>query len=212
MNERRIEKFRQVASCRQPDLTVILENVTDMHNIGAVLRSCDSVGIMEMFILNTDAHLAKEKMVVGKRTSAGTRKWVGIHYYTDVDACVQHVKSKYGRIFGTQLDSHAKSLYELDLAQPTALLFGNEHRGISEKLQRHLDGNFIIPQVGMVESLNISVACAVTLYEAFRQRKAQGMYGEENKLSKAEQEALFQNYMGKHAQRLPGKMKIKRTR
>ena len=211
MEERRKAKFRQVASCRQPDLTVVLENVTDMHNIGAVLRSCDSVGILEIFILNTEPHLAKDKMIVGKRTSAGARKWVDIHYYTDVEACCEHLKSKYGRILGTHLDGQSTDLYDLDLTMPTALLFGNAHCGISAGLLENIDGNFIIPQVGMVESLNISVACAVTLYETYRQRKDKGFYTTQKPLPLQEQQALAEKYISKHAKKVRGKLKIKKT-
>ena len=76
------------------------------------------------------------------------------------------------------MSSDAVSLYELDLSQSTALVFGNEHSGVSEEIKNLADGNFIIPQVGMIQSLNISVACAVSVYEAFRQKKLAGHYNE----------------------------------
>ena len=210
MEERRIEKFKAVAYRRQPDITVILENVTDQHNIGAVIRSCDSVGIKEIFVLNTEPHLQTKTIVIGKRTSMGARKWVDVHYYIDIDLCFEHVRSKYGRIIGTHLDEATKSLYTLDLTEPVALLFGNEHSGISEGCKERIDGNFVIPQVGMAESLNISVACAVTLYEAFRQREQAGFYEEPYKMEAVEREALFQKYLGKHAKKRAGKQVVRR--
>lgn len=76
------------------------------------------------------------------------------------------------------MSSDAVSLYDLDLTQPVALVFGNEHHGVSAEARHGADGNFLIPQVGVVQSLNISVACAVSLYEAFRQRFARGLYSE----------------------------------
>ncbi|HMQ45925.1 MAG TPA: RNA methyltransferase [Saprospiraceae bacterium] len=176
MTAERLKKIRQVARQRQADLTVVLENVHDTHNIGAVLRSCDSVGIREVFVLYSDPFLNPEKITVGKRSSGGTKKWVDVHLYTDTDACFAHVRKNYHQIWATHLDEAASSIYELDFNQSMALLFGNEHDGISQASLAHADGNFIIPQVGMAQSLNVSVACAVTLYEAFRQRKDAGKY------------------------------------
>jgi tRNA (guanosine-2'-O-)-methyltransferase len=209
MRPTRLEKFRRVVACRQPDLTVILENVTDWHNIGAVLRSCDSIGIMEIFVLNTEPHLATNKIVIGKKTSGGARKWVDIQYFTDPAACFAEVRKHCSTILATALGETAKDLYELDLTQPTALLFGNEHSGISELVRKITDGNFIIPQVGMSESLNISVACAVSLYEAYRQRKAAGMY-EQPALPTAEQAALLEAYVVRHKKRVRGRMTIRK--
>ncbi len=200
-----------VADRRQPDLTVILENVTDQHNIGAVIRSCDSVGIGEIYVLNTEAHLQTKNIVIGKRTSMGARKWVDVRYYTEVDACFEEVRKKYGRILGTHLDSTAKDLYSLRLDEPIALLFGNEHSGLSEACRSQMDGNFIIPQMGMAESLNVSVACAVTLYEAFRQRNQSGFYAEPFRLNSLEREELYREYIARHASKRSGKWKIKRT-
>ncbi|MFN7118009.1 MAG: TrmH family RNA methyltransferase [Saprospiraceae bacterium] len=176
MNEKRLDKFQQVATRRQPDLTVVLENVIDLHNIGAVLRSCDSVGIAEIFVLHTEEGLKADFITIGRKTSGGSRRWVDVHYYTDAAACFAHVKQRYGRVLSTQLSETATPLYQLDLTQPTAFLFGNERDGLSSEAAAFADGNFVIPQMGMAESLNISVACAVTLYETFRQREVQGFY------------------------------------
>ena len=210
MKKRRAEKFREVADRRQPDITVILENVTDMHNIGAVLRSCDSVGIGEIFVLNTEPHLQTETLIIGKRTSMGARKWVAIRYFTDVDACFKKVREKYGQILGTHFDEAAVEIYNLDLTRPLALLFGNERSGISEVVRQQMDGNFLIPQIGMTESLNISVACAVTLYEAFRQRKAKGFYDPPFHQTEAGRDALHAAYLEKHDEKIRSKLKIRR--
>lgn len=202
MKPEREKRLREVADRRQPDLTVVLENVHDQHNIGAVLRSCDSVGIKEIFVLYSEPDITIKNVKLGKRTSAGTRKWVDVHFFTDITACFQEVRARYDRILATHLDKEAKSLYELDLTQSTALLFGNEHEGISREALAHADGNFIIPQCGMARSLNISVACAVTLYEAYRQRDVRGFYGKHNPASSAEREALFQDYIRRHEEGL----------
>lgn len=99
------------------------------------------------------------------------------------------LRSKYNKILTTSLSSDAVSLYALDLTQKVALVFGNEHSGVSEEIREMSDGNFVIPQIGMIQSLNISVACAVTLYEAFRQKNGAHHY-EHQKLTRDEIELL----------------------
>lgn len=205
MTPERTEKFRKVASCRQANLTVILENVHDLHNIGAVLRTCDSVGIREIFILYTEPHLDQEHLHLAARASSGARKWIDVNFYTQVEPCFEHVRKKYDHVFCTHMAEDSKSLYELDLTASVALLFGNEHEGVSEAALRHCDGNFLIPQVGMVQSLNISVACAVTIYEAMRQRLEKGFYIDNPTLNEAEQEALFQDYARRHELKIKNK-------
>lgn len=199
MTPEREAKFRRVASCRQPNLTVILENVHDPHNIGAVLRTCDSVGVKEIFVLYSEPRLNREHLELGKQSSSGARRWVDVHFYTDTKACFDHVKQQYQTIFSTYLSADAVGLYQLDLTASVALLFGNEKDGLSEEALSYSNGNFLIPQVGMVESLNISVACAVTLYEAFRQRSKKGFYENQLLLEEKESEQLFQHYAHIHA-------------
>jgi len=101
---------------------------------------------------------------------------VTLHYFESVEACFKVVKEKYQRILATHLGEQSKDLYDLELTEPVALLFGNEHAGLSKEALDQCDGNFTIPQFGMVQSLNISVACAVTLFEVLRQRRAKGLY------------------------------------
>ena len=205
MRPEREAKFRRVVSRRQGNLTIVLENVHDPHNVAAVLRSCDSVGVYEIFVLNTERDRDLGKFKMGKRSSMGTRKWIDVNVYDDVEACFAHVRQRHEFIYATYLGENARSLYELDLTQPVALLFGNEHDGISEETLRHTDGNFIIPQMGMAESLNISVACAVSLYEAYRQRKAKGFYEDNPTLSTTEQQKLLTDYFHRHEMKLKNK-------
>ncbi len=204
MTPERRERLRSVAYRRQFDLTVILENVNDPHNIAAVLRSCDSVGLREIFVLYNNPRLKIDRLEMGKRSSAGARRWVDIRFYTDTRACMVEVKSKYDKIYSTHLDSTAASVYDLDLTQRVALLFGNEQVGITSEAQSYADGNFLVPQMGMVQSLNISVACAVTLYEAYRQRHRKGFYGAHNRATPEEKEALFEHFIQRHEDRASG--------
>ena len=198
MTPERTEKFQRVVEQRQFNLTVILENVHDPHNIGAVLRSCDSVGIHEIYVLYTNEGLTEENLVIGKRSSSGARKWVDVHYFTDVQKCFGEVRKKYEKIFCTHLSHDSKNLYDLDLTQSVALLFGNEHDGVSEKSLKYCDGNFLIPQMGMVKSLNISVACAVSLYEAARQRMEKKFYTSNPTSTVSQRNELMDEYVKRH--------------
>lgn len=202
MNERRMDLIQEVAGKRQRDITVILENIHNSHNVGAVLRTCDSIGVTEIYLLNSDNPAKMKNFKLGKRTTSGARKWVDVFVYTDVDKCIQTVRRKYNFIIGTHMGSQAKSLYEMDLTRSVALVFGNEADGITPELCEKLDANMIIPQVGMVRSLNISVACAVSLYEAFRQRKEKGMYIE-NPDNKDILEDYIERSSGGHIGRRP---------
>ncbi|MBS1588133.1 MAG: RNA methyltransferase [Bacteroidetes bacterium] len=175
MTPERRARINQVLNCRQPELAIVLENVFDPHNIAAVLRTADSVGVQDVYVLNTKIERHKK---FGKKSSASAVNWLTIHAFDTVEACFTELRNKYQKIFATHLGIASKSLYELNLTESVALVFGNEHSGVSEDALQWCDGNFIIPQVGMVKSLNISVACAVSLYEALRQREKQGMYAQ----------------------------------
>lgn len=177
MTNERQEKILQVLAKRQSNITIVLENVFDPHNISAVMRSCDAVGVQELYVLNTKIPRHKKW---GDRSSSSANKWLTIHQHTDLNECIKELRSKYDKVLTTHLSSDAVSLYEMDLTQNIALVFGNEHAGVSEELQAEGDGNFIIPQVGMIRSLNISVACAVSLYEAFRQKQLAGHYNQQS--------------------------------
>lgn len=185
-NERR-QKIESVLSKRQNDLTVVLENVFDPHNISAVMRSCDAVGIQEIYVLNTKIPRHKKW---GARSSSSAAKWLTTHQFENAEECFSALRKKYSTILTTHLASDAVSLYELDFTKSVALVFGNEHSGVSEEIINMADGNFIIPQVGIIRSLNISVACAVSLYEAFRQKQNAAHY-EKQKLSVEEYSTLF---------------------
>jgi len=175
MTPERIERLTAVLNKRQLNLTVVLENVADPHNISAVMRTCDAVGIQEIYILNTV--IPKHKKW-GAKSSSSASKWLTIHQFSEVTTCFEAVRKKYQKIYTTHLSSNAVDLYELNLTENVALVFGNEHSGVSEELINLADGNFIIPQVGIIKSLNISVACAVSVYEAFRQKSIAGHYNQ----------------------------------
>lgn len=195
MQASREQKIRSVIRQSQPDLTVVLENIFDPLNISAVLRSCDAVGVREVFVVYTRKYLDKRGLVLGKRTSGGTFKWIDVYYFEELEECFQRVKERYGRILATLPPGEGvPSLYDHDLSQPTALLFGNEDEGISPEALALADGSFTIPQAGFAESLNISVACAIALFEAKRQRREKGHYDDAPKLTPEQQELLFERW------------------
>lgn len=197
ITESRKDKIRQLVARRQ-NLAVVLENVHDPHNIGAVLRSCDAVGVGEVYLLYTEPMHAYHLEEIGKNASSGARKWVNVHYYFDVEECFYTLKHNYQKVLGTHLSANASSLYSLDLTEKIALMFGNEHQGISDASLEKLDGNFIIPQFGMVQSLNISVACAVTLFEASRQRQVKGMYDQVFDEQDTQHLSTFRHLVNRH--------------
>ncbi len=177
MTPERRQRLTTVLEKRQPDLTIVLENVFDPHNISAVMRTCDAVGIQEVYILNNKIPPHKKW---GVRSSSSAAKWLTTHQFTDPLECFNALRKKYKKILTTHLSSDAITLYEIKMTEPIALVFGNEQKGVSEEIRALADGNFIIPQVGIIRSLNISVACAVTLYEAHRQKHLAGHYKRDN--------------------------------
>lgn len=173
MTDERYNKLMDVLKHRQYGLGIVLEDVHDPHNIAAVLRTCDAVGVQDVYVIDTGM---KERKEFGPRSSSSAAKWITVHQFTSAEDCFTELRKRFDKIYTTHLAQDAIGLYEIDLTQNIALVFGNEHFGVSDKVISLADGNFIIPQQGIIQSLNISVACAVTLYEAYRQRKNAGLY------------------------------------
>lgn len=172
--ERRQQRIMTVLRYRQPDLTVVLENVHDPHNVAAVLRSCDAVGVLRVHVVYTIEEPPREPFA--RTTSASAAKWVDVVKHDSIASCYTALRQEGFTILATSLAPGSRDLYSVDLRQPVALVFGNEHRGVSEEAVAQADGLVVIPMYGMVQSLNISVACAVMLFEAMRQRRAAGDY------------------------------------
>jgi tRNA (guanosine-2'-O-)-methyltransferase len=175
MTPERYNRLSSVLHKRQPDLTVVLENVFDPHNVSAVMRTCDAVGIQDVYILNNRIPPHKKW---GYRSSSTAAEWLTIHQFTEVEPCFEELKKRFSKIYATHLSEASLQMHQVNFTEPIALVFGNERFGVSDDIRRFCDGDFIIPQVGIIKSLNISVACAVTLYEAFRQKQAAGHYDE----------------------------------
>lgn len=189
---RRQERVAAVLSRRQPDLTVVLENVHDPHNVSAVLRSCDAVGVLTAHAIYTVEE--PPSGAFARTTSAGAAKWVEARRHYSVEGCFAALRADGFTILAAALSEGSRDLYEVDLRRPTAVVFGNEMRGLSEAALAATDGRLAIPMLGMVESLNVSVACAVVLYEAMRQRRAADQY-DRPKLDAATSERLADDWL-----------------
>lgn len=170
--EKRIAKVENVLRSRQDSLMVVIENVHDPHNVSAIFRTCDAVGIPKISLIYSIEKFPK----IGKKSSASAFKWVEKEKYKTVKECYSELRSRGFKIFASELNDKSISLYEVDFTDKIAVVLGNEHRGASEEAAESADGTFMIPMFGMVQSLNVSVATAVIIYEALRQRLHKGMY------------------------------------
>lgn len=190
--EKRIEKITRVVKSRQHSLTVVFENIHDPHNVSAIFRTCDAVGIPKVNLIYNFETFPK----IGKKSSASAFKWVEKEKFKTVDKCYSELHNNGFKIYASSLTEHSKKLYELDLTKKAAIVVGNEHRGVSEEAAKYADDVFLIPQFGMVQSLNVSVAAAVILYEAMRQRLNKGMY-KKSELDNAALEKIIDEWCAK---------------
>ncbi len=163
---RRYERLQAVLNCRMGDLTVLLENVGKPHNLSAILRSCDAVGVLE-------AHTISEKGKTNtfNSTAQGSQKWVHLREHLNIQLAAKELKSKGFKLYGTNLGVNAKDYRLCDFTGPTAFILGAEKWGLSESATALMDEAIFIPMRGMVQSLNVSVAAATLLFEALRQRQ-----------------------------------------
>ena len=187
MTPQRYRRLRAILDRRQADLTVLMDNVHKPHNVSAVMRTCDAVGIPEIHAVSPKASFRPSPS-----SSGGTRRYVKVRTHPSHEEAFQHLKAKGLRVLAADLDPHALDFRQVDYTQPTAVLLGAEKPGVSEEALALADAKISIPIVGAVESLNVSVANAVILYEAQRQRQEAGLY-EVIQLDEAtRQELLFE--------------------
>ncbi len=165
-----MEKIEQAVAQRQMGLTVVIEDIQDPHNAMAVVRTCDALGIQDVhFIAENEKPFNPEK--IGKSTSSTARKWVDCHTWTSTKECLEHLKGEGYELVATMLSDDATSIFETTFDQKKiALLIGNERDGLSDTARKMADRHVVIPMRGMVQSLNVSVAAAIVLYEVTRQR------------------------------------------
>lgn len=174
MTPERFQRIHEVLATRQPDLTVCMEEVHKPNNVSAIIRTADAVGVHKVH-----AVWPKSNMRVLSNTSAGARNWVELDVHDSMIDAVSSLKAQGMQVLATNLSDTAIDFREVDYTKPTAIILGGEKNGITPEALAMADQDIIIPMVGMVQSLNVSVASALILYEAQRQRQNAGMYQRE---------------------------------
>ena len=187
MSPERYARIRHFLSLRQPSLTLCLEQLNKPHNVSAIVRSCDAVGVYEVHAV------WDEKPQIRKSTAMGSENWVYTKEHACIEDAVDHLKTQDMQVLVTNLSDTAVDFREIDYTQPTAIILGQEKHGATQKAVAAADQDIIIPMVGMVQSLNVSVAAALILYEAQRQRQLAGMYNTQQLTEQACQKMLFEN-------------------
>ena len=166
---RRFERLRSVLNQRMADLTVLVEHVEKPHNLSAILRSCDAVGVLEAHAVSFSGRPRTFN------TAQGSQRWVPLHDHADIGSAISHLKQRGFRLFGTNLSVDARDYRDCDFTGPCAFVLGAEKWGLTEEATALMDQAVYIPMRGMVQSLNVSVATATLLFEALRQRQVAGL-------------------------------------
>ncbi|MGF6270961.1 tRNA (guanosine-2'-O-)-methyltransferase [Lelliottia nimipressuralis] len=187
MNSERYARICEMLARRQPDLTVCMEQVHKPHNVSAIVRTADAVGVHEVH-----AVWPGKNMRTMASSAAGSNSWVTVKTHPTIADAVTQLKSSGMQILATHLSDKAVDFRDIDYTRPTCILMGQEKTGITQEALDLADQDIIIPMIGMVQSLNVSVASALILYEAQRQRQNAGMYERENSmLPEVEQQRLL---------------------
>lgn len=171
MTRERCTRLDAVLAKRQPDLTVFAENLHKPRNFSAMVRSCDAVGVNEMHVLPGEHDLRTHW-----NTSQGAEKWMRIRTHNSAEEACNHLKSSGFQLVAAHLGDDAVDYRNIDYTGSIALVMGSELFGVSDATLSFIDRQIKIPMMGVSQSLNVSVACALVLYEAQRQRQAAGMY------------------------------------
>ncbi len=187
MTPERFARLRAVLDRRQPDLTVLCEDVHKSHNISAILRTCDAVGVAELHAVSPGGEWSRHRGVSG-----GSRKWVRSRVHRELGEAVSELHSLGHQIVAAHFSKTAIDYRRCDFTRPTAVLLGAERLGVSARAAALADAHIVVPMRGLVESLNVSVAAAVILYEAARQREEAGMYSRPRLDGQAYRELLFE--------------------
>jgi len=171
MSPERFEKIKEVLLKRQTDLTVIMDNIHKPHNFNAIVRTCDAVGIQDVHYIPVTKGYRRLNYY-----AKGSQKWVEAHQHNDFADVAKDFKNKGFQLLAAHFSDNAIDYREVDYTQPTAIVMGTELAGISDETAQIVDKHIVVPMQGMVASLNVSVASAVILFEAQKQRLAAGMY------------------------------------
>ncbi len=194
MTPERLKKITAVLAKRQPTLHVVLENVDDPHNIGAVVRSCDAFGVVDIHLLYPKGRMPRMGEI-RSRSAASAAKWLRFTKWDSPKKLIAFFKKNKIAIVATHMSAKAKDPAKVDLTRPVALVLGNEKEGVSEELLKAADANAVLPMVGFIQSFNVSVAGALLMYEAYRQREKKGMYGE-MQMKQGEMKKMMKEWSG----------------
>lgn len=171
MTPERFLKIKTVLGRRQPDLTVLTDSVHKSHNISAILRTCDAVGIHRVHAVSSGGDLRRHHMISG-----GSQRWVDVVVHTSSEEATSILKSQGWRLVAAHPEDSAKDYRDIDYTQKVAIIFGSELEGLTPNITKKVDDVIAIPTNGFVASLNVSVAAALILFEARHQRETQGLY------------------------------------
>ena len=158
LTDNRKEKFLKVLANRTNHFTIAMEDIFQLHNTSAVMRSCEVFGIQELNVVEE-----KYGKSIDKEIAMGAQKWVDINRYESISDCIADLKQKNYRIIATTPHEEDCDLDDFDITQPSAFFFGTERNGLSEEVLKQADGFLKIPMVGFTESLNISVSAAIII-------------------------------------------------
>ena len=185
MTPERFHKLKSVLHRRQPDLTVLAADVHKPHNISAIVRTCDAVGIHRIHAVSPGGELRRHHMAAG-----GSGAWVDIEHHDHLDAAVAALREQGWKLLAAHPSQQARDFRAIDYTLRTAIILGSELDGLTTEAVESADEVISLPIVGMVESLNVSVAAAVILYEAQRQRANSGMY-DQSRMDAQERETIL---------------------
>ncbi len=171
MTPERYRRITRVLDQRQPDLTVLTDGVRKTHNLAAIVRTCDAVGIPELHAVHRE-----ERFYLSRFTTRGSHHWVRVRLHRDARAAIRALQQGGMQVVAAHLSADAVDFRALDYTRPTCVVMGTEHEGVSAEAAAAVDGHVQVPMHGMVESFNVSVAAAIILMEAERQRRAAGFY------------------------------------
>ncbi len=185
MTPQRFARLKAALDRRQPDLTVLMDNVHKRHNLSAVMRTADAVGIMEVHAVSERGEVQRHRAMAG-----GSHKWVRTRLHPDVETAVSRLQETGHQVVAAHLSERAVDYRALDYTRPTALMIGSELHGLSTRGADLAEKHITVPMAGMVASLNVSVATGVILYEMQRQREQAGLYSHSH-LEPAERDRLL---------------------
>lgn len=170
----RKRKINGVLSYRINRIVLVLENIYDPHNVSAVIRTCDGLGFLDLYIVDPN-----KKIKYSSPITTGAEKWLNIFTYNEIGKCYEDLRKKGYQIYASVLDKKAENLTDIDINKgKTAFVLGNEHSGLTEEAINGADGLFYIPMYGFVQSFNISVTAAMVLYWSREKLNMAGISGD----------------------------------